>query len=94
MRKHVEAGTLYYPYVEYPYIEWYSDNGRVVLELDPSQVEVLREGAPQRREKTPAELNRDEQNRSQALGAFMAGMAESLSRISNPRQETESSSSR
>jgi hypothetical protein len=27
------------PYVNYPYIEWYSEyNGRVVLELDPSQV--------------------------------------------------------
>jgi hypothetical protein len=31
-----------YPYVRYPYIEWYSeDNGRVVLELDPSQVAVV-----------------------------------------------------
>jgi hypothetical protein len=31
-----------YPYVEYPYIEWYSEyNGRVVLELDPSQVAVV-----------------------------------------------------
>ncbi len=31
-----------YPYVAYPYIEWYSEyNGRVVLELDPSQVAVV-----------------------------------------------------
>jgi hypothetical protein len=31
-----------YPYVEYPYIEWYSEyNGRVVLELDPTQVAVV-----------------------------------------------------
>lgn len=31
-----------YPYVDYPYIEWYSEqNGRVVLELDPSQVVVV-----------------------------------------------------
>lgn len=44
MRRHIEAGTLYYPYVDYPYIEWYSEaNGRVVLELDPSRVEILRE---------------------------------------------------
>lgn len=92
MRKHIEAGTLYYPYVEHPYIEWYSDNGRVVLELDPSQVEVLREEALQRPEKTVAELARDEQNRANALGAFMTDMAESLSGISDPRQETESSS--
>src|SRR2546421_10930117 len=27
------AGELYYPYVDYPYLEWYSENGRVVLEL-------------------------------------------------------------
>jgi hypothetical protein len=31
-----------YPYVNYPYIEWYSElNGRVVLELNPSQVAVV-----------------------------------------------------
>ena len=41
-RKHIEAGDPNYPYVPYPYIEWYSKaNGRVVLELDPSQVEIL-----------------------------------------------------
>lgn len=29
-------------YVDYPYIEWYSqENGRVVLELDDDQVEVV-----------------------------------------------------
>jgi len=45
-RKHIEAGDRYFAYVEYPYIEWYSEeNGRVVLELDPSQVEVLDEEA-------------------------------------------------
>ena len=32
----------FYPYVPYPYIEWYSEaNGRVVLELDPGQVEIV-----------------------------------------------------
>src|SRR6266852_5703701 len=30
----IAAGKLYYPYVDYPYFEWYSDDGRVVLELD------------------------------------------------------------
>jgi hypothetical protein len=31
-----------YPYVNYPYLEWYSSaNGRVVLELDPPQVAVV-----------------------------------------------------
>ena len=42
---HIAAGDLYYPYVEYPYIEWYAANGRVVLELDPSQVEIVRSDA-------------------------------------------------
>lgn len=31
-----------YPYVNYPYIEWYSEeNGRVVLELEPSQIKII-----------------------------------------------------
>ena len=40
-REHIAAGDLYYPYVSYPYIEWYSENGRVVLELDSSQLEIV-----------------------------------------------------
>src|SRR5205807_155970 len=41
-RRHIDAGDPYHPYSAYPYIEWYSEaNGRVVLELDPSQVEVV-----------------------------------------------------
>ena len=57
-RRHIAAGDQYFSYVEYPYIEWYSnENGRVVLELDPLQVEVLnKEGQPMRRE-TPSELH-------------------------------------
>lgn len=95
MRKHIEAGDLYYPYVDYPYIEWYSDNGRVVLELDPSQVEVLNvEEAPSRREKTPTELAHDDQKRAKALGTFLTETAESFSKASNHRKGTETSSSR
>ncbi len=31
-----------YPYTPYPYLEWYSEaNGRVVLELEPSQVAIV-----------------------------------------------------
>ena len=49
-RKHIEKQELYYPYVPYPYIEWYSvTNGRVVLELDPEQVEILSGVGPWRR---------------------------------------------
>ncbi len=78
-RKHIEAGDLYYAYVDYPYVEWHSDNGRVVLELGPPQVEVLGGDAPVR-EKTPAELAADERKRSEAFGAFMGGMVKELSR--------------
>jgi len=41
-RECIEKHELFYPYVPYPYIEWYSEaNGRVVLELDPTQVEIV-----------------------------------------------------
>ena len=43
-RNHIAAGDLCYAYVDYPYVEWYSENGRVVLELDPSQVESFLTG--------------------------------------------------
>ena len=29
-REYIDAKDLFYPYVDYPYIEWYSENGRVV----------------------------------------------------------------
>ena len=76
-REHIKAGDLYYPYTAYPYIEWYSANGRVVLELDPSQVEIV--NATPKQPKTPAELHEDEKKRSAAFGSFMVGMVESLS---------------
>lgn len=78
-RAHIAAGDLYYPYVEYPYIEWYSDNGRVVLELDPSQVEIVKAEVPPK-EKTPAELFADEQRRDEAFGSFFGRMVEDLSK--------------
>lgn len=38
----ITAGRPPHDYVDYPYIEWHSDqNGRVVIELCPSQVEVI-----------------------------------------------------
>lgn len=38
----ITAGRPPREYVDYPYIAWYSDqNGRVVLELSPDQVEVI-----------------------------------------------------
>jgi hypothetical protein len=77
-REHIKAGDRYYPYVDYPYIEWYSENGRVVLELDPSQVKIVKRA--HKKPKTPVELHGDERKRSRAFGSFMAGMLESFSR--------------
>ena len=78
-RKHVEAGHLFYPYGTYPYIEWYSGaNGRVVLELEPSQVEIIGGNAP-RKEKTPRELVGDELKRIAAMSAFLGSAVTELS---------------
>ena len=77
-RARIAAGEPYYPYVPYPYIEWYADNGRVVLELDPSQVEIV-DGVPVS-EKSPEQLATDERNRSQAFGRFLGSVLEDISR--------------
>ena len=38
----ITAGLPPQDYASYPYIEWYShDNGRVVIELEPYQIEVI-----------------------------------------------------
>jgi hypothetical protein len=78
-RAHIEAGDLYYPYVPYPYIEWYSDNGRVVLELTPSQLTVVSVGASSLTEKAPGELASDRKKRAQAMGRFLRDMVRGLS---------------
>ena len=78
---HIRAKDIYYPYVDYPYIEWYADNGRVVLELDPSQIKIFDiQGVIPRKEKSPKELLEDKKKRSQAFGNFMSGMVKRLSR--------------
>lgn len=71
-RAHIEAGDFYYPYVNYPYIEWYSDNGRVVLELQPTQLEII--GGGPGKEKTPEEQVDAERKRTEAFGKFLRGM--------------------
>ena len=66
--------------MSYPYVEWYSDaNGRVVLELDSSRVEILDRGVAPSRDKTPKELVKDDKKRDQAMEAFMLGMVKELS---------------
>jgi len=43
----ITAGLPPQDYVPYPYIEWFSEeNGRVVLELEPEQVEVIGKPIP------------------------------------------------
>jgi len=78
----IAAGKLYYAYVDYPYLEWYSDNGRVVLELDPDQIRIIRPGTPPK-DKTPEELAQDRKKRTDAFGGFMRGMVESFRRGKN-----------
>src|SRR5256885_9123520 len=73
----IAAGELYYPYVAYPYLEWYSDNGRVVLELDPSQITVIRAASPPT-EKSSKEFVQDRKNRAESFGNFMRGVVESF----------------
>lgn len=78
-RQRIDAGELCYVYVPYPYVEWYSDlNGRVVLELDPSQVEVI-DGGQSPRAKSPKELAQGEQRREAAMIKHLARMAEEFS---------------
>ena len=68
----ITAGREPRDYVDYPYIEWYSDeNGRVVLELDAEQVEVIGRPIPAC-ESDP--VSREEQARN------MAGFLGELSR--------------
>ena len=69
----IAAGELYYPYVAYPYFEWYSENGRVVLELDPSQITVIRPKIPPT-EKSSQELVQDRKNRENASGSLLRGI--------------------
>jgi hypothetical protein len=78
----IAAGELYYPYVQYPYFEWYSDNGRVVLELDPDQITVIRPETPATK-KSPQELAQDRKNRAKSFGSFMHSMTESLRKGKN-----------
>ena len=71
----VESGNLYYAYVQYPYIEWYADNGRVVLELDPSQVDVLEDGAPIPRDISAEQLRANDAERE---SVFVMRLAKTL----------------
>lgn len=65
------AGLPPADYVLYPYLEWYGhENGRVVLELDPGQVEVIGQPIPAC-ESDPVSREKQEQNMARFLGSLM-----------------------
>jgi hypothetical protein len=55
-----------------------------VLELDPSQITVIRPETPPT-EKSPQELAQDRKNRANAFGEFMTGIVEDLRRENRKR---------
>jgi hypothetical protein len=75
-RERIAKRESFYPYVNYPYIEWYSEaNGRVVLELEPEQVEIIGEVQPQ--EKAAEDLVFEERRRKAAMGNFLESLVRS-----------------
>ena len=70
----ITAGLPPADYVNYPYVEWYSDeNGRVLIELEPQQVVVIGTPIPAC-ESDP--ISRDQQNRNMA--EFLGTLATEL----------------
>jgi len=65
------AGREPADYVNYPYFEWYSDdNGRVVIELEPDQVEILTPPIPAC-ESDPSSRKQQAEN----MANFLCGIA-------------------
>lgn len=68
------AGREPVDYVEYGYFEWYSeDNGRCVIELEPTQVELLTQPIPAM-ESDPVDRKQQAENMAQ----FLSGMAQAV----------------
>ena len=66
------AGLPPADYVNYPYFEWYGDaNGRIVVELEPTQVEVIGEPIPAR-ESYPVSREKQQHNMAEFLGSIAA----------------------
>ena len=69
-----ENGELTYEYSNYPYIEWYGDeNGRVVLELDSEQIELLTQPIPVC-ESDPIDRKEQEKNLHNFMNDLMDGL--------------------
>jgi len=74
----ITAGLPPEPYVSYPYIEWYGqDNGRVVLELEEDQVEVVDGPAWKPGDSESFDEERKEVS-AECMGKFMAGLQHDL----------------
>ena len=70
----ITAGLPPQDYVDYPYIEWYSEqNGRVVLELEPEQVEIVGRPIPAI-ESDPVSRQKQQQN----MAKFLAGLSQTM----------------
>lgn len=70
----ITAGLPPNDYGSSPYLEWFSnENGRIVLELEPVQIEVIGTPIPAI-ESDP--ISRDEQNRN--MSEFLGGIAQEL----------------
>ncbi|MHB9068775.1 MAG: DUF2958 domain-containing protein [Sedimentisphaerales bacterium] len=68
------AGKEPVDYVNYPYFEWYSeDNGRVVLEFEPEQVELLTQPIPAC-ESDPVSRKEQAENMANFLGGLASGL--------------------
>ena len=70
----ITAGLPPFDYTRYPYLEWFGDeNGRVVIELDPEQIEIVGQPIPAC-ESDP--IPRQEQN--QKMAQFLAGLSQEV----------------
>ena len=77
----ITAGLPPQDYSAYPYLEWFSEeNGRVVLELEPEQVEVVGEPIPWQEEEPVSRLAQAEN-----MGRFLAGLCTDFARVNAQR---------
>jgi hypothetical protein len=78
----ITAGRRPVDYVDYPYIEWYSENnGRVVIELNPEQIEVIGEPIPAV-ESYPVSRQKQTENMAEFLSGIVGAITSSDSNSS------------
>lgn len=81
----ITAGLPPQDYVPYPYVEWFSEeSGRVVLELEPEQVEVIGEPIPWQDEPPVSR-----QAQAENMGRFLAGLCTDLAKVNIQRNTSE-----